>query len=76
MTPFKLLLVPADQIDPDPDGRHARIVTMDTGWRRLVGPSEIIADIPEDRSLCMSRKLWESVKVVEDPEPRAPVLHT
>jgi hypothetical protein len=77
VTPYKLLLVPEDQIaapagsaDGDchmaapPDGK-AYIVTMDTGWRRLVGPFEIIADIPEDGSITMSRGLYETVKVVD-----------
>ncbi len=65
MKAYKLLLVPEDQIALADDGRHASFVTMDTGWRRLIGPFEIIADIPEDGTICMSRMLYETVKVVD-----------
>jgi hypothetical protein len=64
MDAYVLLLVPESQVETAGDGK-ASIVTMDTGWRRLTGPFKVIADVPADGSLCMSRMLYDTIKVVD-----------
>ena len=61
---YKLLLVPEDRVRVTGDGK-ASIVTTDTGWEKLTGPFDLIADIPADGTIRMSRILYETVEVVE-----------
>ena len=64
---YKLLLVPEGHTRVTGDGK-ASIVTFDTGWERLTCPFEIIADIPADGTIRMSRLLYDAIEVVEPPK--------
>jgi hypothetical protein len=61
---FKLLLVPETQVRVLQDGK-AGIVEFGTGWERLIGPFELVADIPPGGSIRMSRLLYDTIEVVD-----------
>lgn len=63
---YKLLLVPADHLDPAwPGSPEEALVMAEGGVSPLrAGPFEVIADVGEDKQIKMTRLAYEQVEVV------------